>query len=511
MGVNTQRPSATASINGSYCTVVGAANAHTALSDGSTAGSHDSTYVQMIAFVSDSSKGVVLDLPSFTIPSGARISGVRVRQRSKDVGGAGGMAVAQPWVLNAAGTSYTAGVGVSSVRYVTIFNLYEGGYETLTPYGLEWVVADLTALRVLLTDKWGATVQTSEIWVDALYYEKPVTTVTDPAEAASVGTPFPSVGFTFSQADSVGLDAARVKIFNAAQYGAGGFSPETSTPYVDSGWVATSNPGVWATTTTLPNDSYRGYAKTRIAFNGGYFESDWDYNSWTVSVTPPPTPTLAAAASATDSRTTLTITSGGGSPSTDGYDAQYSDDATTWLDVRNSPIVGSGTQVLQDYEAPPNTLRSYRARAYRVASGTRIVSAWSNVPTATMTSTRWRLVDPFTGTGMWITSQGDAFTHQSEEQAQAFYPLGRKNPIVLSGTIQGENYPLSFPFGTEAEFLAFEALRNTQHVLLLKSARNWQKYIKFVGTRAVTESRVTADATPWWYQVSQPAVEQDRP
>lgn len=515
MGVYTVRPNATVSV-GSGGSVVGAANAHTATSDGNEAGSHDSTYVLLTYAANDSVKGVVLDLPAFTIPAGARIVGVRVRERAKVVGASfgGAYAKAQPWVLNAAGTAYAGGAGVAGSWPNTTYALYEGAYETLTPYGTEWLAADLTALRILLTNVYVVfpnSVHITEVWVDAQYIEKPTTTVTLPAESAVEATVFPTVGFTFAQADSVAMDSARVKIFNSAQYGAGGFNPETSTPVADSGWFAASNPGTWTSTVACPTGSYRGYAKTRVSFNGGYFESDWDYNAWTVSVTPPPTPTLAAAAVPANSRTTLTVTSGGGSPTTDGYDFEYSDDGSTWYSTRAGTLVGSGTQVDTDYEAPPNVVRSYRARAYRVASGAKITSAWSTTATATLSAVRWRLVDPYTGTGLWVTLDGDVFSHSSEEQSQALYPIGRKNPVVLSGTIQGETYPLTFPFGSEAEFLAFEVLRSTQHILLLKSARNWQKYIKLVGARDARENRLTADAAPWWYTVTVRAVEQDRP
>lgn len=517
MGVSTVRPNATVQL-GPYTTLVGAATAHAALSDATgTAGDADSTAVDLTSSAYDATRGLILDLPAFSIPANARITGVRIRFRARDNSSYpfDSLLRAQPRLIAPNGSVYNLGVGVASNWGATTMTYYVGAYETTSPSQAEWTAADLGNLQVLIvcqTQFFGSGGRVAEVWVDAQYDEQPVVTVTAPAESAVSGTMFPSVGWTYSDPDGSPMDAAFVKIFNAAQYGAGGFNPETSAAVASSGWIGSTNPGAWTTSVPLPNDSYRAYVKARQAFGSGYFESAWDFNAFSVNVTPPPTPTLAAVA-VQDGAVTLTATRGGTTPATDGYEFQYQDAAGTWQALRSGTVVGSGTTAATvDYEAPPNTARSYRVRAYRVSSGFLIVSAWSNTVAATVVTTRWRLVDPFAAsTGIPVRLQGDSMGHSSEEQTQVLWPLGRRNPVVISGTIQGETFSLTFLFASEADYLAFEAMRNTQHVLLLKSARTTMWYLKLTGGRAVTEDRTTADIAPYWYTVTVAAVEQDIP
>ncbi len=516
MGVVTVRPSATVQ-QGAYTTIVGGGTAHGNLADGTEAGTADATAIDITASGYDATRGLILDLPAFSVPANARITGVRIRFRARDNSGYpfDSLLRARPRLLDASGSYYVEGVGVYSNYGATAMTYYVGAYETATPQGLEWTAADLVNLQVLVTAStqfFGSGGRVAEVWVDVQYNEKPTIVTTSPAESAVLGTMFPTLGYTYSDADGDPLDAVWIKFFNAATYGAGGFNPETASPVAQSGWVGSSNPGAWMSTVALPNDTYRGYAKARHAFAGGYFETDWDFQQFSVSVTPPPVPSLAAVADTTLSKVTLTVTSGGGSPTTEGYDFEFLNELGVWTAMRPPSVVGAGTQVNTDWEAPPQTARSYRARAYRTSGGFRINSAWSGTASATLTVLRTRLLDPVALTaGIVVRLEGDTLGHESEEQTQVLYPLGRRNPVVLSGTIQGEVYNLTFVFPDEASYQAFEALRNTQRVLLLKSARNWQRYIKFVGSRAVTQDRTTADIAPYWYTVTIQAVEQDRP
>jgi hypothetical protein len=520
VGTSTVRPDATLQL-GSHATVTGAANAHTAVSDATgTAGDADGSYVDITASGYDATRGVILDLPNFTIPANARITGVRVRMRARDNSGYpfDSLVRARPRLPSGVGT-YGEGVGVASNWGASSMTYYQGATETRTPFSAEWTATDLNNLQILLTAQtqfFGSGGRVAEVWVDALYDEQPVVTVTAPAESAVLATSMPQVGYTYSDPDGSPLNAVWVRIFNQATYGGGGFNPDTSPASADSGWIGSSNPGAWTSTSPLPNDTYRAYVKARQAFGGGYFESAWDFNTFSVNIAPPPTPTVDAPYSDTPgSYTNVVAYKTGGTPATEGYEFQYSDNVgATWHNLRFSPVAGTGDFVVtSDHEAPPNRARAYRARSYRTASGVYIYSPWASAPAAaTVIATRWRLSDPLAaGGGMDVVVEGEDLTQQSEEPTQVLHPLGRRNPVVVSGKIRGEVYQLTFVFDTEAKYLAFEALRNTQRVLLLKSARNWMAYIKLVGARTVVHDRTTGDAGAWWYTVSVTAVEQDRP
>lgn len=518
MGVQTLRPNATVQ-QGAYTTIVGGGTAHGNLGDGTEAGTADGTAIDITASGYDATRGLILDFATPTIPAGARITGVRVRFRARDNSGYpfDSLLRARPRVINTAGTAYAEGTGASSNWGATSLTTYNGAYETLTPHGLEWTTTDLANLQVLVTAQtqfFGSGGRVSEVWLDVQYNEQPTTTVTAPTEGSVQGTNYPTLGWTYSDPDGDALNAVQVKVFTSAQYSAGGFDPSTAAAYYDSGWIGSGNPGGMASPYPLPNDTYRVYVRSRHTFGNGYFESAWDYNQFSVNVTPPPTPTCSAVA-LTDGTVQVTATRGGTTPVTEGYDFEYQDTGSTeWLPLRLSPAAGTGTTVsVVDYEAPPNATRFYRTRAYRISSGFRIVSAWSgSFAGATPTATRWRLLDPVAASaGILVRLAGDTLGHDSEEPTQVLYPLGRRNPVVISGTIQGETYNLTFVFSDATTYQQFEALRNTQRVLLLKSPRGIQTYIKFVGSRAVTEDRTTADIAPYWYTVTVQAVEQDRP
>lgn len=520
MGVSTVRANATVQ-QGAFTTLVGGASAHAVLGDAvGTAGDADGTAVDITASGYDATRGVILDLPAFTIPASARITGVRIRFRARDNSSFpfDSLVRAKPRLVSPFGTGvYQEGVGVASNWGATTMTYYVGAYEVSNPFGVEWTTADLGNLQVLITAQtqfFGSGGRVSEVWVDAQYDEQPSMVVTAPAEAAALATSMPTVGFTYSDPDGSPLASIRVKVFSSAQYGAGGFDPETSAAMVDSGWVGSTNPGAYSVTTALTNGSYRAYAKARHSFGSGYFESPWDFNTFTINVTPPPTPTVTITPNTSLATNTVTALRGGTTPATEAYDFESSDDGgATWVPLRYGSVAGAGTQVQTiDHEAPPNVARRYRARAWRTAGGFRLYSDWSAVVLSTLAVSRWWLFDATASTnGVPVVVEGDTFSHASEEQSQVLYPLGRRNPVVISGKIQGETYDMTLVFASEIAFLEFEAIRNSQRVLLLKSARNWQRYLKLVGGRGVAEDRTTADVGPWWYTVTVSAVEQDRP
>jgi hypothetical protein len=223
-----------------------------------------------------------------------------------------------------------------------------------------------------------------ETYIDVLYNEAPVATVTAPTEGGSITTTTrPTITWTYSDPEGDAQERYRVKIFSAAQYGAGGFSPETSAPTWDSGEVFSS-----ATSLALPVDldnstTYRAYVKVADVGSSGRY-SNWDNNTFTISVTAPPAPSLTVTAQqshATGPRTQLVLVRTSSATPTTYMVIEYSDDAgVTWNNfklvgtdllvpsVSAYPFVNSpdGTSfTLFDYTAVPNKARRYRAKAVR--------------------------------------------------------------------------------------------------------------------------------------------------
>jgi hypothetical protein len=90
-------------------------------------------------------------------------------------------------------------------------------------------------------------------------YAKPTISSLGPTGSITT-TARPTITWTFA-GDGLAQNRFQVKIFTAAQYGIGGFDPETSPNTVDSGvQVSTSNS--WTCTVNLPNSTtYRAYVK----------------------------------------------------------------------------------------------------------------------------------------------------------------------------------------------------------------------------------------------------------
>ena len=98
-----------------------------------------------------------------------------------------------------------------------------------------------------------------ELYVDVDIVSQPSVTVNNP-NGTITNTASPDVAWTFTDSDGDTQSYYQIKVFSAAQYGAGGFDPETSTSTYDSGVIgsADTNDVVGA---LLANATYRAYLK----------------------------------------------------------------------------------------------------------------------------------------------------------------------------------------------------------------------------------------------------------
>lgn len=303
--ITTLRPNATIAIHPDMV-VTGAANAHTALSDDSDATSVDLT-------ISDgNTRSLVLGLPDITVAAGTFVQQVRVRVKYVNTG-VGIQTSITPNLQDLSGNKW----GSTTNAQVTLPITYTGPWRTIWPKGAaanqiftQSVVNSLqVALDLIVNLGFGwKTISLIEVYVDVQINNLPTTTVTAPTGTVTLATR-PTVTATYNDSDNDAMDRYRVKVFNSAQYGAGGFDPEISACDYDSGDVS-QQLGAGFSFSQMPNvdlingASYRAYVKVRQFTR--YQWSTWAFSSFTVSLDPPATPTISGAVDDANGRIALT-------------------------------------------------------------------------------------------------------------------------------------------------------------------------------------------------------------
>lgn len=202
---------------------------------------------------------------------------------------------------------------------------------------------------------------------------------------------------------------------------------------------------------------------------------------------------------------------------------EFSDDGgSSWQVVRNTELVVfdpiTKLSTVYDYEAVPNTVRTYRARTAGIdytidpVNGARLLSNPSAASlTCTLSVNDFYLVDSYTQTRIVLPQIGDV-VFSSEEPQTTFSPLGRTYPVVQSDVTKGEVLGLRLAFNSAAAYDQFEAIRRTQHVLLIQSpyTRSW--YVKLGTPRETTWGMGTMrDGVGGKYTVTVPCTQVARP
>lgn len=221
---------------------------------------------------------VILSFPTVTLAADEYIYRRRVRLRtSYDNNGAVGspnVANWDVWMLNSGGipvamNDHYGPVGFGSQDPYTL----NGGWKQPSNAAVAWKQADLNTPRVHIYGFIGTTAffpRIYEVYLDREIKTLPTTTVSAPTGTQTVSTQ-PATIFTYSSVDNFAITAYQVKIFTAAQYGAGGFDPETSTPFWNSGVVSVPDgrvpvAGVRPTIPLTNSTTFKSYVQVR---NGG--------------------------------------------------------------------------------------------------------------------------------------------------------------------------------------------------------------------------------------------------
>lgn len=441
---------------------------------------NDASDTTLIQFNATTGGSATFGFADPTIPAGALIASVQLFYR---VATSFGSALIASRLFDqyptggykVLGTGFSAGTTISTFASPVL---------TTNPEGHPWAVTDLPNLVAQILANPNARLY--DVWIVVSYYTVPTVSVTAPAGAITV-TVRPEVDWTYTNADPDLEGAYQVKIFSAAQYGAGGFNPDSSAAVWDSG-VVLSNAGGVALPVNLPNStSYRAYVRVRSADPADVW-SAWGFSAFNIAVPVPATPTLAVLGTAA-CNVTLTVT---GLTLGNGVVVERSDDGgTTWAPVRGSYLwlATGGSFVGTDYEPPVNIQTRYRAWQWNTDSGHHVfASNYSAVATVLLTNSVIRLKDP-ANPGYQITvALTDAMQITSSRLEGIFAPVGSKTAVVLvDSTPGGDQIAATLYFKTEGDYRSFLALRATGHVLqLCGDIPGDQWYVQITGDLQVT-------------------------
>jgi hypothetical protein len=309
MTVVTLRPDGTVTSEG---TLTGGATLHAVLNDNS-----DASYVTGTTFqVSE------VTLGALSLPAGAIIKTFAIRLRTAlTSAGSVGIQVSG----NTFGLSGTPNITWTAPTTTTVASRSDA---TLTD-----TMADAEVIGFLKTS--GAqTLRVYEAYFDVTYVALPAASADAPTGTVDT-TNQPTVEWSNTLDSEGGAQTMfEVKVFTDAQYGAGGFDPDTSSATIESGITVDADTS-WQIDEVLADDTYRAYVRVAQTVNGAPHWSDWDFTGFTIDVAAPDAPTLTASGDDANARIALAITDNAGSASSDWFEFQRSlDGGTTWADVR---------------------------------------------------------------------------------------------------------------------------------------------------------------------------------
>lgn len=489
MTVVTTRPNATVSSSGMTAS---AGTRHGCTSDDS-----DSTYI-----TSALGDNLVLAFAEPSIAAGGLVKSVAVRARtSRQIFAAPEMIVAvEP---DGAVLSPTASVAVTWGTATTTTVVPAIAYST-TPGDL----------YVRLEGAYGG-IYIYELYVDTTYVAKPVTAPSAPSGTITA-TNLPTVAWANTlDADGGAQTHYQVRVFTAAQYGAGGFNPASSTATWDSGDVTSAALSA-SISSPLANATYRAYVRVGQTVNGVTHWSDYAYTGFTVSVTLPADPD-APTLTVQTGRIKVHVEGNTGSATTTHLEVQRSEDGgVTYEPLRlttdTAGIVTGTSADLYDYEAPNGTLMTYRVRAlHEVTTGNYVSSAWVSA-TATWTDTAWWLKCPEQPALNMVVVPNSLPGYQRPVRQGVFQPLGSSETVIIADKRGNPRGTLRLQIDTPAEQDDLDALLDSNLTLLLQGppAHHWtDRYVRIGDQdrqRWIDKAWIGEhlDTLQWW-QVAKPA------
>ena len=355
-----------------------------------------------------------------------------------------------------------------------------------------------------------------ECSIRVVYLIKPVVTVTSPTATLTEDNS-PTVTWTtvwdtdFTPANGV----YRVKVFSAAEYGAGGFDPETSTATLDSGvqTLGTSTAQTHNFSTPLANGTYRAYVKVSAFTDAPDVQwSAWDYEGFVVDVPAPGVPSVVVTPDDENGRIKLDIDSTTGDASTDAFVIE-AERAEGWVPIRT--VEGDGRisddpAEVWDYEAENGVATTYRVRAVHSYTDADAYSDWETQ--AGYLSGDWWLKHPtIPYYNVQVTLR--SFVGYSRAGRQSIQqPLGRTDAVVISDARGAETGEITFRCRDDETMLKIRRLASETVPLWLQAKAGDHERSRWIIlgdeqiTRLIDHSwSAERDATYTWTEVVRPA------
>jgi hypothetical protein len=489
VSITTVRPNATASGSNLFTITGGSGSLNAALSDDS-----DLTYISKTSSITGQASAI-LDFGTTTISASQRVKQVRIRGRCSTPTASGRLNIYLGSRVENQNYFHSALAIRGQNSSPTTFT---GPYFSSAPNGEAWTQASVNGLRGKITEYKETTDIGSfyELYIDVDISSQPTVSVSAPTGTITT-TSAPDVTWTYSDTDNETQAFYQIKVFSSTQYGAGGFSADTSTSTWDSGEIASSDSSAVVGTLLLPA-TYRAYVRVAKSINGEPFWSAWAFSQFTISYTAPTIPTMNVSWSSTEGKASFTLT-GAALPA--GYVSQYydihrSDNAgVIYAGIRNGenliPNV-SYVATAVDYEAPRTITAYYRCRAVAIdSSSNEFASNWGTVQQVLITNdnTWWfKAVEepPINQGSIRVLKELDV---QVPEPNTVFRPLGQNRPIVVAGPIQGQDGGYSIKTVTESEWDDLYPLIEYQGTILVQDPFGNQKYIRITDRGWIAETQ----------------------
>lgn len=196
-----------------------------------------------------------------------------------------------------------------------------------------------------------------DIWFEIEGNDWPTATVTAPTGTIYPGVSGPKVTFTYSDlaAESDPMLQYQIKIFSAAQYGAGGFSPDTSASTWDSGIVqqyaaAGSSLSIQTTANLVSGTTYKAYVLVWQTVDSRVSSSGWAIGpTFVESILAPAQPTLTATADDANRRITLAFQ--GRDNILSRNNSSFETSVAGWANIANATLSRVTTQFLDGIAA----------------------------------------------------------------------------------------------------------------------------------------------------------------
>ena len=365
-----------------------------------------------------------------------------------------------------------------------------------------WTAADCSSLRLIWNDNRINVVipqlNTSEVFATIYTIAKASVTTSNVTEANSV---YPTIPVTASatidwEEDTYDWQHLR-KVLVEVRIESGGTGAGTGTLVTqNSATTFFTSTGSKTVSITMPdaltNGTYKIYARTLRYRDDGTTSADttsaWTAGSTlTMSAPRPATPTMTLVADNSNDTIQVNVTP----IASTNYLGPYiyversDDDGLTWKPVRKAYGV-AGTfataSTFFDYEAPRSRGVLYRAKVEATYASAAINSSlWNTSQAVYLNADTWNFKVPgsenLNAINVNVTGRP---TETITEDLGVFRPLGRKYPVVVAGTLSGDDGELMVTCTTTAEWNSLKTIVAAQSVMLLESTFGWSKYIRLL-------------------------------